>query len=359
MPYVATNSVTLAIPYDPEAREKWRGALFALNPLNALLAYIVAESAKLESPKLNLFRYFQIPSVTKLLYYKIPADLQCKRATFPKLRNLQIGSALGIDMPVFALSELRQLQIHFLDDDSPLEIPVFENDKPSHLHFLDLYYIEDASSKVRKLLSGHQFPHLTKLRILDDNPNMNGRYHKIPKVVRDHCPMLDTLVTDAVYVENEDGPPTIQQPKTYSLSRVKSFRTCVLFLADDNGYLRIDWLEHLLPVNAHRVEISGITIQSMQVMVKSHTAGPAIETRLPTYLESILLILDFDVARFVSLEGKLHLVEPVLHALKAKLNAEGVALGISVRRIGDIEELYDEHYMGDETGQVYDDQLGN
>lgn len=133
----------------------------------------------------------------------------------------------------------------------------------------------------------------------------------------------------------------------------------MLFVADNNGYLRIDWLELLLPVNARRVEISGITIQSMQAMVENHTAGQAMETRLPTYLESIRLIFDFDVARFVSLSGRLHLVEPVLHALKAKLNAEGVAIEISVRRIGDIAELYDEHYMGDETGQVYDDRLGN
>lgn len=224
MPYVAANSVTLAIPYDPEAREKWRGALFAVNPLNALLAYIAAESAKLESLKLNLTGDFQIPSVTKLLYYKIRADLQCKRATFPKLRHLQIGSALDIDLPVFALSELRQLQIHFLDDDSPLEIPVFENNNLSHLHVLDLYYIKDASSKARKLLRDHQFPYLRKLRILDENPNMNGRYHKIPKMVRDHCPMLDTLVTDAVYVEDENSPPTIQQPKTYSCQIVMGFQ---------------------------------------------------------------------------------------------------------------------------------------
>ncbi|KAJ6192023.1 hypothetical protein J3E72DRAFT_273830 [Bipolaris maydis] len=234
MPYVAANSVTPAIPYDPEAREKWRGAFFALNPLDALLAYIAAKSANLESLKLDLCGYFQTPSVAELLYYKIRADLQCKRAPFPKLRHLQIGSVLDIAIPVFALSELRQLQICFLDDDSPLEIPVFENNNLSHLHVLDLYYIKDAT------------------------------------------------------------------------------------------------------------------------MVEAHTADIALKSRLPAYLESIRLIFDFDVISSVSLKGKLHLVEPVLHALKAKLNAEGVALGISVRRIGDIEELYDEHYMGDGPKQVYD-----
>lgn len=166
---------------------------------------------------------------------------------------------------------------------------------------------------------------------------------------------MSELVTDVVYVGNEDSPPpTIQQPNPYSLSRVKFFRTHLLFLADNNGHLCIDRLGGLLPVNARRVEISGITIQSMQAMVEAHTADIALKSRLPAYLESIRLIFDFDVISSVSLKGKLHLVEPVLHALKAKLNAEGVALGISVRRIGDIEELYDEHYMGDGPKQVYD-----
>ncbi|EMD86582.1 hypothetical protein COCC4DRAFT_25213 [Bipolaris maydis ATCC 48331] len=163
MPYGAANSVTPAIPYDPEAREKWRGAFFVLNSLDALLAYIAAKSANLESLKLDLSGYFQTPSVAELLYYKIRADLQCKRAPFPKLRHLQIDSVLDIDIPVFALSELRQLQIRFLDDDSPLEIPVFESNNLSHLHVLDLYYIKDTSSKARTLLSDYQFPHLTKL----------------------------------------------------------------------------------------------------------------------------------------------------------------------------------------------------
>lgn len=69
--------------------------------------------------------------------------------------------------PVFALSELRQLQIHFLNNDSPLEIPVFEKDNLSHLHVLDFYYIKDVSSKTKKLLRAHQFPLLTKPRILE------------------------------------------------------------------------------------------------------------------------------------------------------------------------------------------------
>lgn len=60
---------------------------------------------------------------------------------------------------------------------------------------------------------------------------MNGRYHKIPEIFWDHCPMLDILVTDAVYVEDENGPPTIQQPKPYSKSLSFKFAALALRIA--------------------------------------------------------------------------------------------------------------------------------